>query len=471
MQIPVLSGIASDSNAEFRTSYPVNLIPVPKQSGISQGYLRPADGIVHHGTGPGIDRGGINWNGICYRVMGSKFVSVAENGTVTTIGSVAGGSDRAKFDYSPDRLAIVCGGSAYYYNGTLTQITDSDLGAVHDVIFVDGYFMFPNSQFLIVTELADPTSIDPLKYGSAETDPDEIQGLLKVRNEPWAIGRYTCEVFQNIGGDSEFPFARIEGAMISRGSIGRNSHCKFGPTSIAFLGSGRGESPSVYLAENSISQRIATREIDTILQGYTEAQLTQSILEQRFDKGHQHLYVHLPDRTLVYDAAGSAAAQEPVWFVLVSTLGGFSQYRARNLVWCYDRWLCGDPLELRVGYLSNELSSHYGDHVRWEFATIIIYNDGASGIMHEIELVALTGRVAFGLDPYIRTSYSKDGLTWSQNRAIKVGARGERDKRLVWRQQGTIGHFRSQRFQGDSQSFASFARLEVQVEPLAYATS
>jgi putative ABC transport system ATP-binding protein len=46
MQIPVLSGIYADGDADFRSSYPVNLVPVPKDSGVSQGYLRPADGIV-----------------------------------------------------------------------------------------------------------------------------------------------------------------------------------------------------------------------------------------------------------------------------------------------------------------------------------------------------------------------------------------------------------------------------------------
>jgi hypothetical protein len=46
MQIPILNGIYTDSTPELRTSYPVNLVPVPKQSGISNGFLRPGDGIV-----------------------------------------------------------------------------------------------------------------------------------------------------------------------------------------------------------------------------------------------------------------------------------------------------------------------------------------------------------------------------------------------------------------------------------------
>ena len=46
MQIPILNGIYTDNDSDFRTSYPRNMIPVPKAQGMSAGYLRPADGIV-----------------------------------------------------------------------------------------------------------------------------------------------------------------------------------------------------------------------------------------------------------------------------------------------------------------------------------------------------------------------------------------------------------------------------------------
>ena len=75
MQIPIASGIYTDTSPAIRTSYPVNMVPVPVESGISEGFLRPADGIVQNGTGPVIDRGAIVWNGVCYRVMGTKLYS------------------------------------------------------------------------------------------------------------------------------------------------------------------------------------------------------------------------------------------------------------------------------------------------------------------------------------------------------------------------------------------------------------
>lgn len=467
MQIPILNGIYTDNGPDLRTSYPINLMPVPKKSGISNGFLRPADGLVANGTGPGVDRGGINWNGVCYRVMGTKLVTVASDGAVTVLGDVGGPVNTlVTMDYSFDRLAIASGGRLYYWNGTLTQVTDPDLGVVLDVVWVDGYFMTTDGEFLVVTELTDPTQVNPLKYGSSEVDPDPVVAILKLRNEIYALNRNTIEVFDNVGGDF-FPFQRIDGAQIQKGCVGTFACCVYLET-IAFLGSGRNEEPGIYLGANATAQKISTQEIDQVLLQFTEAQLAQVKLEARNDKNHQLLYVHLPDRTIVYDAAASEALGEQVWFTLTTSTVGFSQYRARNLVWAYDKWLVGDPQSSTIGYMVDTTGDHWGQIVRWEFGTIIAYNEGNGAIFHELELVALTGRVALGKDPIISTSYSVDGQSWSQDRPIRVGTTGNTRKRLAWFQQGHMRNWRIQRFRGDTQAHLSFARLEAQIEGLAY---
>lgn len=467
MQIPILNGTYTDNGPDIRTAYPVNLMPVPVGSGISKGYLRPADGLVANGTGPGTDRGGINWNGVCYRVMGTKLVTVANNGAVTVLGDVGGPVNTlVTMDYSFDRLAVASGGRLYYWNGALTQVTDPDLGVVLDVCWVDGYFMTTDGTSLVVTELTDPTQVNPLKYGSSEVDPDPVVALLKLRNEVYALNRNTIEVFDNIGG-AFFPFQRIEGAQIQKGVVGTFACCVFVET-VAFLGSGRNESPGVYLGANAGAQKISTQEIDDLLLTYTEVQLAQVKLEARNDKAHQHLYIHLPDRTVVYDAAASQALEQQVWFTLSTSVVGFAQYRARNFVWAYDKWLVGDPQSSNIGYMVQDIGSHWGQIVRWEFGTLIVYNEGKGALFNQLELVSLTGRVALGVDPIITTSYSTDGMAWSQDRPIRVGTTGNTNKRLCWFQQGHMRNWRIQRFRGDSQAHLSFVRLEAQIEPLAF---
>jgi hypothetical protein len=191
-QIPILNGIFTDNGPDFRTSYPVNLIPVPKANGISEGFLRPADGLIANGTGPGVDRGGINWNGVCYRVMGSKLVTVGPTGTITILGDVGNDGNLVTLDYDFDQLGIASNNNLFFWNpttSTLSQNTDPDLGPVLDMVWVDGYWMTTDGEFLVVTDLGNPLAVNPLKYGSSEIDPDPVVALLKLRNEIYALNR------------------------------------------------------------------------------------------------------------------------------------------------------------------------------------------------------------------------------------------------------------------------------------------
>lgn len=466
MQIPILSGIFADGSPNFRTSYPKNMVPVPKATGISEGYLRPGEGIIELGTGPGVNRGGINWNGTIYRVMGTKLVSIAADSTVTEIGDVGTGG-RVTFDYGFTYLAIASGGRLYLYDGTtLTQVTDPDLGTVLDVVWVDGYYMTTDGEFLVVTDLDDPFAVNPLKYGSSEADPDPVEALLKLRNEIYALNRYTIEVFDNVG-STGFPFQRIPGAQIQKGCVGTHANCVF-MENIAFLGGGRNEAPGIYLGANGNAQKISTREIEEILQTYTEEELSVAFLEERVNQAHMHLIVHLPRHTLVFDGAATQALSVPVWFTLSSTLVGDGIWNACTCIWAYDRWNVCHPNTNQFGYLTDTVSTHWGETIGWEFGTLIVYNQGQGAIFHDLELVSLTGSTAFGVDPTIWTQYSVDGVTWSVEKPIRAGKTGERNKRLMWLQQGHMRNMRMQRFRGTSDAHVAIAALEARIEPLAF---
>lgn len=470
MQIPILNGIYTDGAGDFRIAYPRNLVPVPVQQGISAGYLRPAEGIVAEGgVGPGIVRGGVRWGDTLYRVMGPKLVSIDSVGAITELGDVSEAVEveHVSFDYSFGYLSVNSNGSFYLYDGAVLQrVTDSDLGTVIDHIWVDGYFMATDGEYLVVTELNNPFSVLPTKYGSSEADPDSVKALLKLNNEPHVLNRYTIEVFDNIGG-SGFPFQRIDGALIERGVVSTHACCTF-LDSIAFVGGGRNESVSVWLGRGGSSARIATREVDLILAEYSERELKSTLVEARVDKGHQHLMVHLPDKTLVYDGAASQIVNTPVWFILSSGLDPNvdAAYNARNFVWCYDKWNVGDIDQGRIGHLSNDIGEQWGSQVAWQFGTMVLYNEGLGAIIHELELVTLTGRAALGTDSTIWTEYSADGETWSVPKGVKAGKQGQRNKRLTWLNQGPLRNIRMQRFHGTSDARASFARLEARIEGL-----
>ena len=461
MQVPIVSGIYADLKADYRVAYPKNMRPVVKETGLSSGYLRPVDGIVSRGTGPGTSRGAINWNGQHFRVMGDQLCRIAQNGTVTQLGNVGDDGRPVTLTYDFDRLAIASNGDLFYYDeSTLTQVTDSDLGTVIDVVWIDGYFMTTDGEFLIVTELGDPFAVNPLKYGSSEIDPDPVVALVKQRNEVYAVNRYSIEVFDNLGG-ANFPFGRIEGAQVQRGAFG--THCAVAyEQGVAFLGSGIGESPGVFLARKGGSDKVSTREIDEILSEYTEAQLSTAVLEVLLNRGNTLLWVRLPDQTLVFDLTATISMGAPMWHIMTS--GTDTPYRGIDAIWVYDDWWVGDLSTSDVGVLDDTLASHFGVTVPWEFSTIIIYGEGRGAVFHDIELVGLPGRQPPEEDSTITTSYSLDGVTWSADRSILL--RGY-DQRMTWRRQGNMRHYRIQRFQGDSTANLAVARLEITLEGLS----
>lgn len=463
-QVPIFSGIFADPDSQVRTSLPRNRIPVPTASGISNGYLGPGVGIDTFATGPSIDRGGINWNGTMYRVMGDQLCTVSSTGVVTQLGSVGNDAKPVSLDYSFDRLSIGSAGSLYYWNGAITKVTDPDLGLVVDQMFIGGYFMTTDGVNLVVTDLNDPLSVNPLKYGSSEVDPDPVVAVKRIRTEATALNRYTIETFQNVGGDF-FPFQRIDGATVQKGCIGTHACCLFAE-SVAFLGSGRNEAPSVYLALSGNSQKLATREIDTILAGYSEAELATAVMEAKIDRAHQHLLIHLPDQCLTFDAAATAATGSPVWFIQTSSIVGLSPFRAKFHVWCYDDWIVGDTRTSALGKIVSNKSSHYGSMIGWEFGVPVIYSEGTGAIIHELELVGLPGDAAFGDDPVIWTSYSLDGQRWSQERPTRAGRAGQTEQRIAWRRQGHFRNWRIQKFRGTSDAHLSVIRLEMQLEKL-----
>lgn len=475
MQIPILSGIYSSAAADLRRSYPMNCIPVPRENGISKGYLRTADGMVIFAQSLYTDRGAINWQGICYRIAGSFLLRVNSDGSTDFLGAVADDGRRAIIVNGFDRLAIASAGNLYYWtpSGGVVQVTDVDLGTALDVIWAAGYYMTTDGESLVVTDLNDPLSVNPLKYGSSEASPDPVNSLLYIRNEVYAVNRYTVEVFQNVGGDL-FPFQRIEGAMIPKGSIGTHASCYY-MDNFAFVGGGLNEAISIYIGAPGQAAKIATSDIEMMLQEYTGDQLAEIILEYRSDRGHDWLYVHLPDKSLVFDAAATKVIGEPAWFILTSGENGDQPFRARNMVRVYDRWIFGDIQTNYFGYFTINDARQFGEAVPWQFDTTMIYNAGRGAIVQSLELVRLPGRdavsefdVSPGTDSTISVSYSNDGLSYSQQKLSPIVKIGQTTKRTAWRGLGRMKNYRTFRFRGMNNPYPdAFVRLEAELESLA----
>lgn len=479
MDIPIIAGTYVDANASLRVAQPVNMQPVPGQGSTNPGYMRPCEGIVAFGAGgPGIDRGGIVWevDGLHYRVMGASLVTVSATGVVSVVSATAlPGTGPVRLDFSFTLLGVLAGGFLFFWDGAnLTKVTDVNVPAsLIDMVWVDSYWMVTDGAIAAVSNIGAPTTFNLLKY-TGLNNPDTIRCLLKVNGQVQIVSNNEIDPLQNVGGQL-FPFSFVLPGVITKGTVGLRAACVFQSTlggvivgTVAFIGNGRNEAPSVYLGINAQAIRIADAEVDELLMSYTPAQLATVILEPMVHRGAQFLIIRLPDRAIVYDAIASAVAQSPVWHIRVTTLDGFAQYRASFATLAYGAWVVGDPLSNALGVLSTSDSSHWGQANRWELNTPLLDNDGKSANISEMELSTLKGAVPAGVEPRVSLSWTEDGVTWSQDRAVKSGKLGERKKRLVWFDLGEWREFRSYRIRGDSNSRLSARKLRAELQPLGY---
>lgn len=472
LPIPIFQGAYVDPVGDFRTSYPLNLQPVAKKTGIDNVYLRTTEGATLFGTLPGRERGGIEWNGVLYRAAGSKLVAISAAGVPNVLGDIGDDGFDAVFTFSFDRLAIASNGILWYWqppgstNPGLTQVTDVDIGVVKWVLWIAGYFAVTDGNTIAVTELNDPYSVNPLKYGSAEASPDKIQMLLRINNNLVAVGSLTVEFFQNIGGNL-FPFQRLPSALIERGAVSPWAVALYNQT-FAFVGRGINETLAVYMAAPGSSVKISTADIEAALQeAGGVAALSSMHIESRVDKGMQLLYVHLPTKTLVYDIEATSLLQMPIWFTVASGTDGASAYRCRNFIRVYDKWVFGDIVSNQTGYLDNTKPTQFAARVPWQFDTMFAYNGGKGAIIHTLELVHNPGSA--GSPAQYTVQSSDDGRTFSM--PDPAGAddpelQGDTSLRTWWNGVAMFDNRVVLRLRGLNDVPDAFAHLNAEVEPL-----
>lgn len=307
----------------------------------------------------------------------------------------------------------------------------------------------------------DPMAVNPLKYGSSEESPDAVTGLVHMHGEVYALNRYTTQVFQNIGGTG-FPFQTVKTATVPYGCVGALAKCKYMGT-VAFVGGRENAAPGVYLLGAGDAEKVSSSELDGALAALPLEQLAAVWVEARTNNDDERLIVHLPNESWGFSSQVSRKSSVKTWCRYVSSLSTTGAYQGRGLVYAYGEWIVGSASG-EVGVLDWTTAQHYGSDVGWQFDTTLLYNDANRAIVTGLELIGTPGRG--GADSRIAFSYTKDGETWSMERATSAGQYGERRKRPAWRPGVRFENYLGLRFRGADGSLMAIARLEADVEAL-----
>jgi hypothetical protein len=456
MMIPIATGFYQDTNKPIAAQECTNWIPkVPETQALTRFQLKRTPGIELFTTaGTYSCRGQHVMGGIAYTVNGQTLYRINEAGTVTSIGTITGTSRVSMADNGTQLCIVVPGSTAYIYtvSGGLAAITDSDftttLGPSQQVVFKDGYFIHYNNDsaasnqpIFFISDLNDGTSYDPLLFGTAEADPDAITGLHVNKNQLYVCGSITIEPFQNVGG-ADFPFQRIPGATIQKGCRAQNSLIDASGTWV-FVGGGEGESSAIWAGNG---QKLSTDAIDSILQSYTEDEISSIYTTSYAELGSYFVIIHMNDRTFAYDFAASAKMGKPVWHERKSKdiYGRLTNWRVNSIIDCYGMKLVGDNQGPKIGAMKDSLYTEYGDSINRVVSGIPLYNEGRKTSVAEFELLCQSGTVtATGNEPHVSRSFSDDGgYTFGNETSRSLGKQGEYKKRQIWRKEGQFQRYR-----------------------------
>ena len=418
----------------------MNLIPesAPPDAR-TQMYLYGSPGLLEFVEIPATDvRGVATMGDYLFAVVGGVLYRVSNDGTLLLLGAISGSGPVTMAD-NGTQLAIVSSSGAGYIatTTTLNVITDPDFPLVTSVAYVDGYFIYTqtDSDQFIISEILDGTMYDALDFASSEGFPDKLVRVLVDHREVWFFNEKSVEIWVSTGAAS-FPFQRQDGTFIERGCAARFSPAKM-DNSVFWLG----DDKIIYRANGYQPARISTHAIERAMEKYDT--ISDAIGWTYTQHGHSFYVLTFPtaDQTFVFDAATS------LWHERKSGTEDFARWRINTGLNAFGKVIVGDSESGKLFYLDPETYSEDGEVLQRVAMSspIAVENKWVQMAILEIEFdggVGLT--TGQGSDAKCWLSWSDDGgRTFSNEYDRTLGAIGEYRTRVRWKR---LGQFRQRMF-------------------------
>lgn len=358
---------------------------------------------------------------------------------VGSIGTLNTGVSRVSMEENGTQLMIVDGRNGYIFNmdtNVFAQISDADFpNGTEIVTFQDGYFIcpVPDSANFQLSGIYDGLSWDPLDTSRADSNPDNINGMISDHGNLWLFGDNSVEVFYNSGALA-FPFERVNGAVIQTGCAAPHTVQKFDNT-LAWLGvdeQGRGV---VWKAQDYNAVRMSTGAIEKRIASATD--FSDSYAYVYHERGHVFycLQVRGLDTTLVYDSS-TGLWHERMHKDIVNNK--YTQHLGACHFFFNQMNLIGDRLSGKIYRQSMDLYDFAGENIHRIRVSPHIQDEKRNVSYSNFELDMETG-VGVGFDsPQIVLRYSDDGgHSWSNEKWCSVGRVGKYKNRARWSRLGS----------------------------------
>ena len=393
-------------------------------------------------------RGGIEYNGLAYFVVGNTLYEINSAGTATSRGTLNTSTGRVTMDHNGVRsgenqqIFIADGSQWYIYDNSTSTLTgyttDDGSGSLSPefVTYLDGYFAFNDSgtDRFYITNLNDGTTVGADDFATAESNPDKLVALISNRRDLFLFGERTLEVWYNAG-DPDNTFQRYQGGSSEIGCAAGHTVKRFDNTIAWLTKNERGDRLVAAMGEGFSPSYISTPEVNYRLSTYTTYSDAFAYVYQH--EGHEFYCLTFPSHkvTEVYDASTQK------WHQRGHTIGGIFPNRERYNchVFAFGKHLFGDYLDGKIYQLDTSVGTINGTAIPRERITPILTDEEKRIRISEFQLDMEEG---IG-DPNVSTdttmwlSYSKDGgHLYTDEVSRDMGDAGEYSKRVIWRRLG-----------------------------------
>jgi hypothetical protein len=418
---------------------PKGLITSPGLQGLTYALAAPIRALfVDPHSYPSEDR--------MFAVAGATFVEIFSDGSSIQRGTVTDYNTHYPAFIAMNRpgatqLAIADGYQNLYifdlttnvFSGPITDSSGAPIRAI-SVVQIDGYFLANDGVYVHFSNLNNGLVWNALDVFAPASGANVI---LADHRELWCFGESLIQVYVDTG-DASNPWQPAPGGFIQQGCNAPDSPAKV-DNSIFWIGKDAERGANVvWKAQGYTPIRVSNHAVEKALEAYPA---NTNVLTYGFSmvmNGHAfyHLGFVVGDNAWRYDAA-TGLWHEVAYFDSVA--GVYTNHLARCHAYAWGKHFVGST-GLGAGVIYQTSFSFIDDDgtpLRWLRRTPHIAEDGERLSHHRFRLDVQTGTAPDGLDPQVQFRFSNDGgNTWSNERTISAGQRGNYTQRVSFRRLG-----------------------------------
>jgi hypothetical protein len=376
-----------------------------------------------------------------FAVGGTKLYRISSSWVASELGTLNSASGPVSMADNGTYLVVVDGTDGYTYNvdtATFAEITDADFLGADQVTFQDGYFIFnkPDSGQFYISGLNDVT-LDALDLSTAEGSPDVLKGLVSLNQQLYLLGSQSIEIFYNSGA-ADFPFVRIDGAVIDVGCVATHSIAKLSDT-VLWLGGDETGNGIVYQTQGNRAERVSTPAIESVIRELSADDLADARAWTYQQGGHHFYCLNIPNAqsTWVYDLSTRLWHERTY-----RNLWDMERHRADCHTVAHGINIVGDYENGKIYELDPDYYSDAGTAIVRERTSPHFSQNMARFFHRAFQLDMETGvgidGSGQGTDPQVMLQWSDDGgHNWSNEYWTSCGAIGATRTRVLWRRLGS----------------------------------